>query len=141
MLCNSSSHEGQIFLYRGKIHQGRICSLDSIIYSGLTHPHRPGKHLQKYMWLHTLQTIFQEHLEVGMVQKAFWCVRGGDVDFGSELPAWYWPAHEVYFTIILLLIPGGIMMAAYGAIARKLCQCMKERRTLTAERGSQKANE
>ena len=88
-----------------------------------------------------IKIIFQEHLEVGMVQKAFWCVRGGDVDFGSELPAWYWPAHEVYFTIILLLIPGGIMMAAYGAIARKLCQCMKERRTLTAERGSQKANE
>ena len=72
-----------------------------------------------------------------MVQKAFWCVRGGDQDFGSELPTWYWPAHEVYFTIIILLIPGSIMMAAYGAIARKLCQCMKERRTLTAERSIQ----
>ena len=84
--------------------------------------------------------IVQEHLEVGMVQKAFWCVRGGDVDFGSELPEWYWPAHEVYFTIIILLIPGSIMMAAYGAIARKLCQCMKERRALTAERTIREAN-
>ena len=50
--------------------------------------------------------IVQEHLEIGMVQTAFWCLRGGGADYGSELPSWFWPAHEIYFTIIVLVIPG-----------------------------------
>ena len=73
----------------------------------------------------------QEHLEIGMVQKAFWCLRGGGESYGSELPTWFWPAHEIYFTIIILVIPGGIMVAAYGAIAIKLCKCLKERENLS----------
>ena len=71
-------------------------------------------------------------IEIGIVQKAFWCLRGGGSDYGSTLPTWLWPAHEIYFTIIVLVIPGGIMVAAYGAIAVKLCKCMKERSTLSA---------
>ena len=50
--------------------------------------------------------IVQEHLEIGMVQTAFWCLRGGGADYGSKLPSWFWPAHEIYFTIIVLVIPG-----------------------------------
>ena len=52
--------------------------------------------------------IVQEHLEIGMIQTAFWCLRGGGADYGSKLPSWLWPAHEVYFTIIVLVIPGHI---------------------------------
>ncbi len=41
-----------------------------------------------------------------------------------------WQGHEIYFLLIILIIPGGVMSAAYGAIARKICQCMQERRHL-----------
>ena len=47
-------------------------------------------------------------------------------------PSWFWPAHEVYFTIIVLVIPGTIMSISYGAIAVKLNNCMKERPCLFA---------
>ena len=76
--------------------------------------------------------IVQEHLEIGMVQTAFWCLRGGGADYGSKLPSWLWPVHEIYFTIILLIIPGTIMTASYGGIAVKLHKCMKERKGLSA---------
>jgi hypothetical protein len=55
----------------------------------------------------------QEHLKVGLVQKVFLCVRGGDE---SLLPSWAWPAHEIYFTLVILIIPWVFMTAAYGAI-------------------------
>ena len=83
--------------------------------------------------------IVQEHLEIGMVQTAFWCLRGGGADYGSELPSWLWPVHEIYFTIILLIIPGTIMSVAYGGIAVKLHKCMKERKVLSALK-AQKSN-
>ena len=76
--------------------------------------------------------IVQEHLEIGVVQTAFWCLRGGGADYGSDLPSWLWPAHEIYFTIILLFIPGTIMIASYGWIAVKLCKTMKKRTVLSA---------
>ena len=87
---------------------------------------------------------FQEHLEVGLVQKVFWCVRGGMANEGlgaemggySEMPKWAWPGHEIYFTAIILILPGGLMTAAYGAIAFKICQCMKERNYLTGGEGT-----
>ena len=44
--------------------------------------------------------------------------------------------HNVFeFT---LLCPGGIMSAAYGTIAVKLCKCMKERRVLSAHNHKKK---
>jgi hypothetical protein len=57
--------------------------------------------------------IVQEHLEIGMVQTAFWCLRGGGADYGSKLPSWLWPAHEIYFTIIVLVIPGHMEINSY----------------------------
>ncbi len=29
--------------------------------------------------------------------------------------------------MVILIIPGGVMSAAYGAIAMKICQCIRER--------------
>ena len=83
--------------------------------------------------------LSKEHLEVGLVQKVFLCVRGG-IDNGdgsmanSTIPTWAWPTHEIYFSLIILVIPGGFMIAAYGAIAKKICQCMKERSFLVGSR-------
>ena len=57
---------------------------------------------------------------MGIVEKVFWCVP-------IESPMFAWQSYEVYFLLIILVIPGGIMSAAYGAIARKICQCIKER--------------
>lgn len=59
-------------------------------------------------------------MEVGLVQKAFWCVRDDRNPYG-------WRFHEMYYLFVLLLLPGGLMTAAYGAIAREICRCMKER--------------
>ena len=67
--------------------------------------------------------FFQEHKEVGLVEKVFWCVP-------IETPMFAWQGHEVYFLMVILVIPGGVMSAAYGAIARKICQCIKERHQL-----------
>ena len=69
--------------------------------------------------------IVQVHIEVGLVQKAFWCIRD---DSSPNL----WRAGEIYFLLVLLLIPGGFMSAAYGVIAREICKCMKERKNLLA---------
>jgi hypothetical protein len=66
------------------------------------------------------QNQFQEHKEVGIVEKVFWCVP-------IESPVLAWQGHEVYLLLIILVIPGGIMSAAYGAIATKICQCIRER--------------
>jgi len=60
---------------------------------------------------------------VGLVEKVFWCVP-------TETPLFAWQGHEIYFLLIILIIPGGVMSAAYGAIAHKICQCMQERRHL-----------
>ena len=64
-------------------------------------------------------------MEVGLVQKAFWCVRDDSNPLG-------WRSHELYYLFILLLLPGGLMIAAYGAIAREICRCMRERAQLVA---------
>lgn len=77
-----------------------------------------------------------------MVQKVFMCVRGG-IDFtiakssGNPtmlMPDWVWPAHEIYFSLIILIIPGGLMMAAYGTIVRRMYQCINEQSFLTDEK-------
>ena len=75
--------------------------------------------------MHTLQ----EHIEVGVIQKVFLCVRGG-VE-GSNLPSWFWPTHEIYFLLIILIIPGTLMMIAYGNIVKKIYECMEERNPST----------
>ena len=89
--------------------------------------------------LYYKKLYFQEHIEVGVVQKVFVCVRGG-TEYSSGiaeniyLPSWAWPVHEVYFSLIILIIPGGLMIIAYGTIAQKICKCMKERSYLTGEK-------
>ena len=62
-----------------------------------------------------VRTSLQTHLEVGLVQKAFWCVRGDHDPIG-------WRAHETYYLLVILVIPGSFMTAAYGAIARRICR-------------------
>ena len=39
---------------------------------------------------------FQEHKEVGLVEKVFWCVP-------LETPTFAWRGHEVYFLMIILV--------------------------------------
>ena len=39
---------------------------------------------------------FQEHKEVGLVEKVFWCVP-------LETPMFAWRGHEVYFLMIILV--------------------------------------
>jgi len=58
-----------------------------------------------------------------LVEKVFWCVP-------TETPMFAWQGHEIYLLLIILIIPGAVMSAAYGAIARKICECMQERRQL-----------
>ncbi len=60
---------------------------------------------------------------------------GGELGGDSSMPKWAWPSHEIYFMAIILILPGGLMTAAYGAIAVKICQCMKERNYLTGGGG------
>ena len=68
-------------------------------------------------------TTLQQHKEVGLIQKAFWCMRDED----SPL---LWRTHEIYFMVMVLVLPGSIMGGAYMAIIRRLCQCMRERQSL-----------
>lgn len=68
------------------------------------------------------------HIEVGVVQKAHWCVR----DDSSPLA---WRLHEIYFFLVLLILPGTFMVIAYGGIAREICRCMNERAYLVADGG------
>ena len=86
----------------------------------------------KLTWINLF--LFQEHKEVGLVEKVFWCVR-------TESPVFAWQGHEIYFLLVILVIPGGVMSAAYGAIARRICQCMKERKKLLGSSTGEVSNE
>ena len=46
-----------------------------------------------------IYSLFQEHKEVGLIQKVFWCLRNED-------SPWYWRAHEIYFMMTILVFPG-----------------------------------
>ena len=48
-----------------------------------------------------------------------------------------WQGHEIYFLLVILVIPGGIMSAAYGAIAHKICECIEERKKLLGSSSGQ----
>ncbi len=75
--------------------------------------------------LATPTLVVQIQLEVGLFEKALWCVR----DF--DRPG-LWRTHELYSLFVLLLCPGSLMMLAYGAITREICRCMRERSLLVA---------
>jgi hypothetical protein len=59
-------------------------------------------------------------MEVGLFEKAFWCVR-------AETEPWLWRAHELYLLLVLLVVPGTLMAAAYSAIAAEIARCIKKR--------------
>ena len=64
-------------------------------------------------------------MEVGLVEKAFWCHR-------DEANAVGWRLHELYFFLLVLAVPGGVMSVAYGSVAREMCRCVEERVAMTA---------
>ena len=76
------------------------------------------------------------------------CVRGG-IEFTiassgnptTLMPNWAWPAHEIYFSLIILIIPGGLMMAAYGTIVKRMYQCINEQSFLTDEKCQQQVQQ
>ena len=68
----------------------------------------------------------QVHVDVGFKYCGFWCVR----DWKN--PIW-WMAHEIYFLVVILLIPTSIMSFAYGRIIIEICRVFEERRKMARE--------
>ena len=63
---------------------------------------------------------------MGFKYCGFWCVR----DWKN--PIW-WMAHEIYFLVVILLIPTSIMSFAYGRIIIEICRVFEERRKMARE--------
>lgn len=69
----------------------------------------------------------QVHMKVGERVVAYWCVR----DFDS--PRW-WIIQEVYFLIVILVIPTFVMGFSYGKIIVEICRVVKQRHKMTGSR-------
>jgi hypothetical protein len=67
----------------------------------------------------------QEHILVGMKHKAYYCVQTMDK------PS-LWRFHEVYMLLLILVIPTGIMIVAYGSISWEIWHVMQRRYDMTS---------
>ncbi|KAK8729277.1 hypothetical protein OTU49_008733, partial [Cherax quadricarinatus] len=70
--------------------------------------------------------IVQVHMEVGVRVRAYWCVR----DFDSPL---LWRSYETYMLVLVLLVPAGVMAAAYAAICLAIITMVRHRRSITGK--------
>ncbi|XP_069955789.1 QRFP-like peptide receptor isoform X2 [Cherax quadricarinatus] len=70
--------------------------------------------------------LLQVHMEVGVRVRAYWCVR----DFDSPL---LWRSYETYMLVLVLLVPAGVMAAAYAAISNAIIHMMVQRRSITGK--------
>ena len=68
----------------------------------------------------------QVHLEVGFKYCGYFCVRSWDT------PLW-WQAQEIYFLVVILIIPTTIMIFAYSRIIFEICRVFVERSRMARE--------
>ena len=65
-------------------------------------------------------------MEVGFKWCGYYCVRDWDS------PLW-WRAQECYFLGVILVIPTGIMIFAYGRIILEICRVFEQRSKMARE--------
>ena len=65
-------------------------------------------------------------MEVGFKYCGYFCVRNWDS------PLW-WQAQEIYFLVVIFVIPTTIMIFAYGRIIVEICRVFKERSKMTRD--------
>ena len=65
-------------------------------------------------------------MEVGFKYCGYFCVRNWDN------PLW-WQAQEIYFLVVIFVIPTTIMIFAYGRIILEICRVFKERSIMTRD--------
>ena len=84
-----------------------------------------SSHFYKHQQYSKLQN-FQIHMEVGFKYCGYFCVRNWDN------PLW-WQAQEIYFLVVIFVIPTTIMIFAYGRIILEICRVFKERSIMTRD--------
>ena len=65
-------------------------------------------------------------MEVGYKYCAYYCVRTWDT------PLW-WQAQEIYFLVVIFVIPTTIMIFAYSRIILEICRVFVERSRMAKE--------